>query len=88
MAEGHGAMVGIALLHQHMTVEPAHFGDGEYADAAEGAGLDRQDFTLGNVGAELALAVALETVEGDGRGGDIAFQRAAGEIGLGTLGLQ
>ncbi len=35
MAEGHGAVVGVALLDQHMAVEAAHLGDGKDADAAE-----------------------------------------------------
>ena len=65
MTEGHGTVVGIALLDQHMAVEAAHLGDGEDADAAKAAGLDGQDLALGDVGAEVALAVALEAVEGD-----------------------
>ena len=41
---------------------------------------------LGDIGPEDALAVALETVEGDVTGGNIPFQGAPGEIGLGVLG--
>ena len=59
VAEGHRPVVGIALLNQHMTVEPAHLRDGKHADAAEGAGLHRQHLPLGDVGPELTLAVAL-----------------------------
>ena len=81
-------MVGIALLHQHVAVEAAHLRDGEDADAAEGAGLDRQDLALGDVGAQLALAVALQAVEGDLGGSDVALQGAPGEVGVGALGLQ
>lgn len=64
VAEGHGPMMGKALLDQHMAVEMAHLQDGEYTDAAEGEGLERQRLALNNVGAELALAVALGAVEG------------------------
>ena len=43
---------------------------------------------LGDVGAQLPLAVALQAVEGDGGGGDVPLQGAPGEVGLGALGLQ
>ena len=88
MAEGHSAVMGIALLHQDVTVEPAHLGDGEHADAAEGAGGHGQHFALSHVAAQLAVGSALQAVEGDLAGSDVAFQSAAGEIGIGTGGLQ
>ena len=40
VCESNSAMVGIALLDQHMTVEAAHFGDAEDADAAKATGGD------------------------------------------------
>ena len=80
VSESHGPVVGIALLNQHMTVEPAHLGNGKYADAAETPGLDRQDPALGDVGAENAVAAALKAVEGDVAGGNVALQGAAGEV--------
>ena len=73
MAKGHGAVVGLALLHQHVAVVTAHLGDGEHADAAEGAGGHRQDLALCHVAAELAVSSALQAVEGDFAGGDVAF---------------
>ena len=82
MAEGHCAMVGIPLLHQDVTVEPAHLGDSEHADAAEGAGGHGQDFAFRHIAAELAVSSALQTIEGDLAGSDVAFQSAAGEIGI------
>ena len=81
-------MVGVTLLYQHMAVEAAHLRDGEHADAAKAAGLDRQHFALGDVGAQRALAVALQAVEGDDGGGNVALQRAAGKIGVAAGGLQ
>ena len=74
-------MVGIALLDEHVAVEAAHLGNGEHADAAEGTGGHRQDLALGDVGAQVALAVTLQAVEGDLAGGDVALQGAAGEVG-------
>ena len=65
MAEGHGSMVGIALLNQHMAVEPTHFRDGENADAAEAAGLYRQHLALGDAATQIFIRIALEPVEGN-----------------------
>ena len=66
MVEGHSTVMGIALLHQHVTIEAAHFLDGKDADAAEGTGGNVQHFAFGDVGAEVAFAVALQAIEGDG----------------------
>ena len=52
MAEGHRAVVGEALLDQHMAVEAAHLVDGEDADAAEARRRHRQDLAFRDVGAE------------------------------------
>ena len=82
MGEGHSAVVGITLLDENMAVEPTHFRDGKDADAAEGLGGNIQHFTLGNVSPEVAIAVALEAIEGDVAGGDIAFQSTPGDIRL------
>ena len=46
VAEGHRAVVRIALLDEDMTVESPHLRDGEDADAAEAARMHRQNFTL------------------------------------------
>ena len=46
VAEGHRAVVRIALLDKHVAVEAAHLRDGEDADAAEAARMYRQNFTL------------------------------------------
>ena len=78
MAEGDRTVVRVALLDEHMTVEAAHLRDGEDADAAEGTGLDGQDLALGDVAAEVAVGVALQTVEGDLARRDVSFERAAG----------
>ena len=88
MVERHSAVVRIALLHQHMTVEATHFVDGEHADAAERAGRDGQHFALRDVGAHHAVRIALQAVERDGAGRDVAFQRAAGEVRIAAGGLQ
>ena len=88
MAEGHGAVVGVALLDQHMAVEAAHLGDGKDADAAERTGGHRQNFALGDVGAEVALAVTLQAVEGDVGRCDVTFQCATGKVGLAARRLQ
>ena len=80
MAEGHGAVVGVVLLDEHMAVEAAHFRDGEHADAAEGAGGNRQDLALGHIGPQLAVRGALEAEEGDVAGDDVALQGALGDL--------
>ena len=73
-------MVGIPLGQEHMPVEAAHVMDGEDADAAKGAGGHRQDLALGDVPPEPALGVALQAVEGNGRGGDVSLQGTPGEV--------
>ena len=88
MAEGHRPVVGIALLDEHMAVEPAHLRDSKHANAAEGAGGHRQHLALGHVGPQLPVRGTLQPEEGDLAGGDVAFQGAAGEIRIGTGGLQ
>ena len=71
-----------------MAIEAPHFGNAEHADAAEGAGAHVQHLALGDIGAQIALAVALQAVEGDGAGRNIALQRAAGKVRLAARGLQ
>ena len=71
---------GVALLDQDVTVETAHLVDCEDADAAEGTGGNGQDFAFSDVGTQVALRVALQTVEGDVAGSDVAFQSAAGDV--------
>ena len=88
MSKCHRTVVRITLLDQYMTVESAHLGDGEDADAAEAAGLHRENLALCDVGAQLALAVALQPVEGHIRRRDISLQRAPGEVGLAARRLQ
>ena len=46
VTEGHGAVVRIVLLDQHVAVEAAHFVDREHADASEGSGGDGKDLIL------------------------------------------
>ena len=87
VVERHSTVVRIALLYQHMTVETTHFVDGEHADAAEGAGRDGQHFALRDVGAHHAVRIALQAVERDGAGRDVAFQRAAGEVRIAAGGI-
>ena len=60
VCEGNAAVVGVVLGNQHVTVEALHLGDGEHADAAEGTGGNGQDFTLRNVGLQLAVSGALQ----------------------------
>ena len=80
VAEGHGTVMREALFNEHMAIEAAHFRDGEDADAAEGVRSGREDFAFGDVGAELAVRRALETVERDVARGDVAFERAARDV--------
>ena len=85
MAESDRAMVRIALLNQNVTVKSSHLGDCKNAYSAERARSYGENLALGNIRAELALAVALQAVERDIRSCDIALQRAAREIGLRVL---
>jgi len=88
VVEGNCAVVGVALFDENVAIEAAHVGNGEDADTAEGACCNGKDLALGNVGAQSAFAVALEAEEGDGAGGNVALQRAAGEVGLAAFGLE
>ena len=88
MVEGDRAVMRVALAHQHVAVEAAHFGDGEHADAAEGAGGHGQHFAFCHIGAQLPVGSALQPEEGDLAGGDVALQGAAGEVRVRAGGLQ
>ena len=88
MSESNCTVVRISLLNQNMAIESAHFGDSEYCDTAEGTGRNVEDLTLCNVAAELALGIALKSVEGDFRRSDVAFKSTSGEVRLAALGLK
>ena len=81
VAEGNRAVMGVAALDQDVAVEAVHLGDGEHADAAEGLGRHGQDLALGDVGLQHAVLVALEAIEGDLAGSDVALEGAAGDVG-------
>ncbi len=82
MAEGHRAVVRKMLFNQHVAVEAAHLRDGEDADAAERARRHGQHLALRDIGLQPAVGRALQAVERDVPRGDVAFERAAGEIRL------
>ena len=82
MTEGDRAVVRVALLNEHMTVEAAHLRDGEDADAAEAARMYRQDLALGDVAAQITVGIALQAVERDLACCKIGLERAAGKIRL------
>ena len=88
MGEGNCAMVRIALLYQHMAIEAAHLRNGKYADAAEGLSGYGKNFTFSDIGTDNAFTVALQAVEGNGTGGNISFQRSAGEVRIASFRLQ
>lgn len=56
MSKGDGAVMRI-LLGDEDVVEAAHFGMAKDADAAEGLGCSRQDFTLSDVGPQLSAVL-------------------------------
>ena len=60
LAERHRAMMREAALDQDMTIEAVHLGDAEYADAAEGAGVNGQNLALRDVADQLAVLIALQ----------------------------
>ena len=82
MTEGDRAVVRVALLNEHMTVEAAHLRDDEDADAAETPRMYRQNFTLCNVAAKHTVGIALQAVERDLACCKIRLERAAGKIRL------
>ena len=88
VTECNSTVVRISLLDEHVTIEASHFLDGEDCDAAEGTGRNVEDLALSNVGNELAVAVALQTIEGDVACCDVAFERSAGEIRIASCGLK
>ena len=65
VTESNSTVMRIALLDQNVAIEAAHFGNGEDTDAAEGTGLDRQNLALSDIGAQNAVAVALQAIECD-----------------------
>ena len=81
MTECNGAVVRVTLLDQNMEVETAPLMDAEDCNAAEGAGSNRQDLALCNVGAQDTLAVARQRVEWGVRGCNVTVQGAAGDVG-------
>ena len=88
MMESNGPVMREALLNEDVAVETAHLGNGECGNAAEGLAVDVKDLAFCDVGAKNALAVTLETVEGDVAGSDIALEGASCEIRLGSGGLE
>lgn len=80
VGKGDGAVMRILLGDEDVAVEAAHFGDGKDADAAEGLGSSRQDFTLSDIGPELSAGRALKSEEGNRAFCDIAFEGAAGNV--------
>ena len=78
-------MVWIMFLDQHVTVEAAHFGNGEDTDAAERACRDVEHLTLSDVSTELTLAVALQTIERDLTGSNVTFKGATREVGRAAI---
>lgn len=49
VAEGHGTVVWEVFLYEHVTIEAAHLGDGEYTDATERTCTYVEHLSLGNV---------------------------------------
>ena len=88
VTEGDRAVVRVALLNEHMAIEAAHFGNCEDADAAERAGLHRQNLALGDVTAKHTVRVALQAVERDLARREVGLQRTAGEVRLGACRLE
>lgn len=66
MTEGHGAVVRIVLLDEHMAVETSHLRNGENTDAAKGTGCNGKHLALRDIRTKLAVRRALQAVEGDG----------------------
>lgn len=85
MREGHRTVVRIVLLDEHMAVETSHLRNTEDTYAAEGACRYVENLALSDIRAELTLAVALQTVEGDRTCRDVAFQRATCEVRVASL---
>ena len=88
MFKDNSPMMRVLLLNEHMSIKPTHFGDGKNADTAKAASCNGQDLALSNVGAQNSLAVTLQTIESNVGSSDVAFQRAAGEVGLAARRLQ
>ena len=80
VVEHDGAVVGIVLLDEHVTIEAAHVLDAEDADRAERAGSHGDDLTLGDVGAQLGVGRRLQAVDGGLAGLDVALQGAVGHL--------
>ena len=83
--EGNGSVVWIALLDEDVTIEASHLWNSEDTDTTERACRNVKNLTLCNVRAEVALRVALQTIECDVAGSDIALQCTACEVWLATV---
>ena len=59
MSERHRPMVREPAFDEHMAVEPAHLGNGEHADGAEGVRCDGQHFALRHIRAEMIVCRTL-----------------------------
>ena len=88
MTECNGTVVRISLLDEHVTIETSHLLDCEDCDTAEGTGRYVEDLALSDVGNKLAVAVALQTIEGDVACCDVALERSAGEIRIASFRLK
>ena len=87
MPEGHGRVMGEALLDEDVTVEAPHLPHRENPDPAERLGIDVQDLALGHVGAEHGIGRGLQAEDCDVAGLDPALECPARDVGV-LSGLQ
>ena len=80
MLEGHGRVVGEALLDEDVPVEPPHLQDTDDADAAERLGIDVEDLAFGHVGSKDRVGRRLEPEDRHFPGPDPALERPPGHV--------
>ena len=83
--EGNCTVVRIALLDEHVAIEAAHLRNSEDTDTTERACRNVEHFTFCDVRAEVALRVALQAIECDVAGCDVALESTTSEVWLATV---
>ena len=80
VAEHYGAVVRKVLLDEHVAVEAAHVLDAEDTDRTERTGSHGDYLALSDVGAQLGVGSALQTVDGSQTRLDVTLERTVGHL--------
>lgn len=82
MREGYGTMMRITLLDQYVTIEATHLWNSEDTDTTERTCRNIEHLALSDVRTQVALRVALQTIECDVAGSNVTLQSTRVKSGL------